>query len=182
MIVMDSDGTLSVDYEKIWDFKAGEVWKSPITPGEHIITFTDGASTWKKTVENASGKQLIVETKLKSNSSGTSSQTLVQGKGSFKFDRETIDYGRIFQGADGKRQFRFTNVGTEPLLISKAKASCGCTTPFYPKNAIAPGESGTIEVHYDTKRIGRFNKSITLTSNADKEVVLLKITGEVVVK
>lgn len=64
MVVMDADGTLSVDYEKIYDFKQGEVWRSSITPGTHIVTLTNGDLTWKQRIENQSGKQLLVETNL----------------------------------------------------------------------------------------------------------------------
>ena len=57
-----------------------------------------------------------------------------------EFKEETINYGTVTKGEDsGKRVFEFTNTGNEPLLISDAKSSCGCTVPSYPKEAIAPG-------------------------------------------
>ena len=65
------------------------------------------------------------------------------------------------------------------MLIKKAKGSCGCTVPTWPKEAIAPGSSGEIGVKYDTKRVGKFTKTITLTTNADKRPVILTIKGEV---
>jgi len=64
IVEIDADGTLSVDYEKIWDFKKGDVWKSDIPPGEHRIQLKNGEETWKTTVETKSGQQLIVETEL----------------------------------------------------------------------------------------------------------------------
>ncbi|MCB0754694.1 MAG: DUF1573 domain-containing protein [Flavobacteriales bacterium] len=97
----------------------------------------------------------------------------------FKFENETIDYGTIENGADGNREFKFTNVGTEPLLITNAKGSCGCTTPEWPKEPIAPGKSGVIKVHYDTKRTGNFTKTVTLTSNAVESTKILTIKGNV---
>ena len=60
-------------------------------------------------------------------------------------------------------EFVFTNIGKEPLIISKAKGSCGCTVPEWPKEPIMSGETGVIKVNYDEKRIGSFNKSITIT-------------------
>ncbi|MCB9185762.1 MAG: DUF1573 domain-containing protein [Flavobacteriales bacterium] len=97
----------------------------------------------------------------------------------FQFESETIDYGTIENGSDGNREFKFTNVGTEPLIISNAKGSCGCTTPEWPKDPIAPGASATIKVHYDTKRTGNFTKTVTLTSNATEATKVLTIKGNV---
>lgn len=97
----------------------------------------------------------------------------------FEFESETIDYGTIDNGSDGNREFKFKNVGTEPLIISNAKGSCGCTTPDWPRDPIAPGASATIKVHYDTKRTGNFTKTVTLTSNATEATKVLTIKGNV---
>lgn len=94
------------------------------------------------------------------------------------FAATTVDYGIISKGSEPTRTFNFKNTGNAPLLITDAKASCGCTVPTFPKDAIMPGESSTITVRYDTNRIGVISKSITITSNAGEPVVL-KITGEV---
>lgn len=97
-----------------------------------------------------------------------------------EFERIEHDYGSIDQGANGKTEFVFTNVGTEPLIISKAKGSCGCTVPTWPKEPIAPGAKASIEVKYDTKRVGPISKSVTITSNSvDNSTALLKIKGTV---
>lgn len=96
------------------------------------------------------------------------------------FERTEHDYGTIEQGADGKTEFVFTNTGTEPLIISKAKGSCGCTVPEWPKEPIAPGAKASIKVKYDTKRVGPISKSVTITSNSvDNSTALLKIKGTV---
>lgn len=97
----------------------------------------------------------------------------------FKFETDVLDYGTIENGSDGNRVFKFKNVGNEPLIISDAKGSCGCTTPEWPKEPIAPGASGTIKVHYDTKRTGNFTKTVTLTSNAVEASKILTIKGNV---
>ena len=96
------------------------------------------------------------------------------------FDSEVIDYGTIEQGADGVREFKFTNNGKEPLIISNARGSCGCTVPTWPKNPIKPGESSVIKVKYDTKRLGAINKSVTITSNAETATKVIRIKGKII--
>lgn len=96
-----------------------------------------------------------------------------------KFKEEVIDYGSISKGGDGLRVFHFTNTGDAPLIITDVKSSCGCTIPKKPSGPIAPGESSTIEVKYDTNRVGPIRKTVTVLSNASTSMVPLKITGEV---
>ena len=101
-----------------------------------------------------------------------------------EFESKVIDYGIIEHNADGNREYKFTNSGDAPLIIKAAKGSCGCTVPSYKKedgsSEWAPGESGTIKVKYATNRIGKFTKTITLTTNTpDKKPVILTIKGEV---
>ncbi len=83
-----------------------------------------------------------------------------------EFAKETHDYGTIKNGADGTCSFEFKNTGNEPLIISMAKGSCGCTVPEWPKEPIAPGAKASIKVKYDTSRAGAINKNVTITSNA----------------
>ncbi|OIQ21871.1 DUF1573 domain-containing protein [Lacinutrix sp. MedPE-SW] len=97
-----------------------------------------------------------------------------------EFKETTIDYGTIEKGANGLRTFEFTNTGDAPLIISKVSSSCGCTVPKKPKDPIMPGETGEIEVKYDTKRVMPIRKTITVLSNADTPSVALKIKGEVI--
>jgi len=96
-----------------------------------------------------------------------------------KFATDTYDYGKIAKGADGNCEFKFTNTGKEPLIISNAKGSCGCTVPNWPKDPIKPGESGVIKVHYDTNRPGAISKTVTVTSNAKNTSAVLHIKGMV---
>ena len=98
-----------------------------------------------------------------------------------KFDTMTHDFG-TFSEKDPIVQctFTFTNVGTAPLIIHQAIASCGCTVPTYTKDPIKPGEKGTIEVTYNGqgKFPGKFRKTITVRTNAkDTAVVRLSIEG-----
>jgi hypothetical protein len=96
------------------------------------------------------------------------------------FESDVVDYGTIEQGADGVREFKFTNNGKEPLIISNARGSCGCTVPTWPKEPIKPGESSVIKVKYDTKRLGAINKSVTITSNSDTPTKVVRIKGKII--
>jgi hypothetical protein len=100
------------------------------------------------------------------------------GGAEITFESDKIEYGVIEQGADGLREVRFTNTGDEPLLITNTRGSCGCTVPSHPRDPIPPGETGVIEVKYDTNRLGRINKSVTIFSNAG-DPVRLRLNGEV---
>ena len=97
-----------------------------------------------------------------------------------KFKTEVVDYGTITQNSDGIRHFMFTNTGDAPLLITKVKTSCGCTVPSYSKAPILPGQTGELEIKYNTKKIGAFTKTVTVTSNAEGGNKILKIKGNIV--
>jgi hypothetical protein len=75
------------------------------------------------------------------------------------------------------RFFKFTNVGKSPLIISSCHGSCGCTVPSCLTEAILPGKSGEIKVHYDINRLGNFTKTVTVSSNAKNNNEVLQITG-----
>ena len=90
-----------------------------------------------------------------------------------------VDYGTIEQGSDPLRKVEFTNTGTEPLIISNARGSCGCTVPTWPKEPIAPGESADIEIRYDTKRLGGINKTVKLTTNDETGTYVLRVIGKI---
>ena len=100
--------------------------------------------------------------------------------GVFEFETETIDYGTIEQNTDGNRIFTFKNVGNAPIIISKVKASCGCTVPTKPNQPIMPGETGEISVKYATNRLGAFSKTITVSSNANEVKKMIRVKGKVV--
>lgn len=95
------------------------------------------------------------------------------------FVNEVLDYGTIEYDSDGTREFKFKNSGKEPLIIYSATGSCGCTVPTAPKEPILPGKEGVIKVHYDTKRVGSFEKTVTVASNGKTPSKTLKIKGTV---
>ena len=108
--------------------------------------------------------------------------TAVQGGAKIEFSKETHDYGNIKYGGEPYCKFEFKNTGDQPLIISGAKGSCGCTVPEYSKEPVAPGAKGSISVKYDTNRPGPINKSVTINSNAvnvEGGISVLRIKGEV---
>lgn len=90
------------------------------------------------------------------------------------------DFGTIKQDSENKYVFTFTNTGKEPLLIENAQGSCGCTVPNYPKEPIAPGGTGEIEVVYKPgKQENQQNKTVTVTANTEPKQTTLRISANV---
>ena len=97
-------------------------------------------------------------------------------------DNTVYDFGTIFKGASAIANYRITNTGDEPLIISSCKSSCGCLIPQCDKDPIMPGNSISISAKYDSKRIGRMNKMVTIYSNALNEPqIVVFIAGEVII-
>jgi hypothetical protein len=105
---------------------------------------------------------------------------MAQGTAKIEFKSETIDYGEIKKGSDGVRVFEFTNTGNVPLVIANVTSSCGCTIPKKPEEPIQPGETGEIQVKYNTKLVGPIRKTVTVYSNAEEATKSLKIKGRVI--
>ena len=99
-----------------------------------------------------------------------------------EFDSVVYDYGKIKKNSDGNCVFKYKNIGTDVLFITRVAKSCGCTTPEFSREPLMPGQSAEIKVGYDTKLVGKFNKKITVFSNAINNSVILTIKGEVVEK
>ncbi len=99
----------------------------------------------------------------------------------YRLDTETIQYGIIAKGSNGKRKFRFRNDGSEPLTITSIIPGCSCVTAETPKEPILPGKTGFIEVEYDTTHEGDFTKDFVISSNAVGEdaVKIVYIKGTV---
>jgi hypothetical protein len=95
------------------------------------------------------------------------------------FEKTTHDYGTLKYDGDGTCEFTFKNTGKEPLLLTQVQASCGCTTPTWPKEPIKTGEKGTIVVKYNTKIPGAFSKSVRVYSNGKTNLVTLTVKGSV---
>ncbi len=99
-----------------------------------------------------------------------------------EFEETEFKYGEVTHGDTVSYSFRFTNTGDAPLQITNAKPSCGCTTPFFTKDPIMPGETGEIkaEFHSGKKTPGVQNKSITVSTNASDQDIQLWLKGEVI--
>lgn len=105
----------------------------------------------------------------------------VPGPESVKFETLEYDFGKIKEkGGSVSFTFNFKNTGTTPIAIDGVHASCGCTTPEWSKDPIAPGASGFVKATYDPlNRIGIFDKTVTVHSNGNPGDVILHIKGEV---
>ena len=98
-----------------------------------------------------------------------------------KFEESEYNFGKAISGEKVWHTFVFTNTGTEPFIISNAKGSCGCTVPRWPKEPIAPGETGEIFVVFNTKnKMGNQIKTITITGNTEPSRSMLYVKGEVI--
>lgn len=94
----------------------------------------------------------------------------VMAQPKFKFVAESYDFGEVPEGPQAIYSFEFTNVGDQPLVISGAQASCGCTVPEWSKDTIKPGGKGFVKAIYNTQgRVGQFNKNITVNYNNTAE-------------
>jgi len=98
----------------------------------------------------------------------------------FKFEEEIHDFGDIKAGDEVQHEFKFTNVGKKDLIISDARASCGCTIPEKPEKPIAPGASEIIKVKFNsTGKSGLVNKDITITANTVPTTTIIKIRANI---
>lgn len=99
-----------------------------------------------------------------------------------KFEETTSSFGTITEGKLGEVEFEFKNTGNAPLVLTSVNASCGCTTPEWPKEPIMPGQTAKITGVYNStgRGTGQISKSITVVSNAKTGTVILTLTGNVV--
>lgn len=106
--------------------------------------------------------------------------TTITNNSEITFDKIVYDYGSVNQGADGDCEFTFTNTGTEPLILSEVKTSCGCTLPSWTKEPVLPGKTGSVKAKYTKMNVvGPFERKITVASNAKNGTIVLTIKGKV---
>lgn len=100
-----------------------------------------------------------------------------------KFGKESHEFGEVIEGKLASYEFEVTNTGNQPLIINNVQASCGCTSPHWTREAIAPGKSGIIKATYNSAgRPGPFNKSLTVVSNSGTGTKTIYIKGTVLKK
>jgi hypothetical protein len=98
----------------------------------------------------------------------------------FKFEEEEYNFGTIKQGEVVTHIFSFANTGKEPLIISNASGSCGCTVPEWPKEPIKKGDKGTVKVTFNSAgKMGMQDKTVTIQSNAKSNPKVIHIKGNV---
>ena len=98
----------------------------------------------------------------------------------FKFATDEYNFGTITEGESITYEFKFTSTGSEPVIITKAEGSCGCTVPTYPKEPIGKGQNSVIKVTFNsTGKMGVQDKTVTLTSNAKQNPMILHLKGTV---
>ena len=96
------------------------------------------------------------------------------------FDATEFDFGTVDEGEKVSHTYSFKNTGDEPLILSNAKGSCGCTVPKWPKEPIPPGEDGTIIVEFNSKnKKGKRNQKVTITANTNPPQTFIYLKGEV---
>lgn len=131
------------------------------------LTNTDGMSPLQPPVEG-------LETQPETATVPTGPTTNMQ------FVESEFDFGTVSQGDAVEHVYKFKNTGTEPLIISSAKGSCGCTVPTWPKEPIAPGGEGSMVVQFDTKgKSGPQNKKVTITANTNPQQSFIYIKGNI---
>ncbi len=102
------------------------------------------------------------------------------GNGEISFVDEVYDFGQITDGEVVEHTFKFTNTGTEPVIVSRVSTSCGCTTPEYTATPVAPNKDGEVKVRFDSHgQSGKQQKIITVVSNAKNNIQTIQLKGEV---
>lgn len=97
-----------------------------------------------------------------------------------RYETSAYDFGKIKQGESVSHSFKFTNTGKSPLIITSAVASCGCTTPTWPKTPVMPGDTGSISVTFNSRgKSGLQDKLITVTANTQPAQSIVHLLGEV---
>lgn len=141
-----------------------------------IIYFLVLSSLW---VSCTNPKATVSET-VENNQSESSEIVNNSNLPAFKFEKEVFDFGEIKEGEKVSYDFKFTNTGNAPLIITSATATCGCTVPEYPKEPVASGAEGVIRVIFNsTGKPGMQSKVVSITANTNPTLTELNILGNV---
>lgn len=136
-----------------------------------MIGYSATAQT-AKTAKTKEAKPVAVEAKSTSTEKAAVSTEKSVNSDGITFKAKEISKADIKYAADETFTFEFKNTSKTPLIISNVQTSCGCTTANKPTEPVQPGKSSEISVKYDTKRVGPFTKTITVTTNIGEPVVL----------
>lgn len=135
----------------------------------------------QKPAENAVDSGNVTTKSTPAQEAATVSNAPVGDAPAIKFEEEAFDFGKIKKGDKVTHEFKFTNTGKSPLIISNATATCGCTTPTWPKTPVKPGDKGVISVTFDSssKQPGLQDKLITIEANTSPATSTVHLIGEV---
>ncbi len=100
-----------------------------------------------------------------------------------EFEESFYNFGTIMENEKAKHSFIFKNTGKVNLLITAAKSTCGCTVPDWPKTPIAPGDTGQIDVVFDSKgKKGDISKPVRIVANTNPKYTIIQMKGKVLTK
>jgi hypothetical protein len=149
--------------------------KKTILLASMLLAFTVASQAQEKTAQPAT-----TTTVAPAQAATTPAQAENPNAAEFKFDKDEYNYGTIKQGDKVEYDFTFVNSGKEPLVITDAHGSCGCTVPTWPKEPIKKGEKGVIHVTFNSAgKMGMQDKTVTLNSNAKSNPKVLHLKGNV---
>ena len=151
-----------------------------------LILFLTGCQNASDKINSSQSKESSTQqaTKNPETNNAVNAQVIDNGgQAQFSWTNEggqVWDFGTITQGDSPEFTFTFINNGSEPMIISNAKGSCGCTVPSWPKEPIPPNGTGEINVKFNSKnKKGTQNKTVTLTANTTPPTTKLRVTGNI---
>lgn len=145
-----------------------------------VVSATSFAQDKSKAAPTAAPANKATQVKKDAPAAATTATPVKKEGAAMDFKFTEHNFGELQEGPKAAVDFVFTNTGNKPLILTDVKASCGCTTPEWPKEPIAPGQTSKIKVEYNTQgRPGDFTKSITITSNESDQPKMIYIKGKV---
>lgn len=140
-------------------------------------------SSEEKAIREAAKAKLTTPAKKRINKYNDNDVEVTGPTTTISYKETSFNFGDIKEGVKAKHTFEFTNTGTVPLVIKKAKGSCGCTVPTYSSEPVAPGETGKIDVVFDSSgRPGKISKYVTITANTEPTHTKITLGGKVIPK
>lgn len=152
-----------------------------------LLTFWSCTSTEEEENATASVHEVqemdqITNSSLINNPVSANEAIAPEDAAKIEFEEEVFDFGNIMEGDVVEHVFKFKNTGNNPLIISKATGSCGCTVPEWPRDPIAPGQTGEIQVKFNSKgKEGEQDKRVTIQANTIPNNTVIRIVGAVTV-
>jgi hypothetical protein len=145
-----------------------------------VVVIATGMYSCNTEAKRASSTDSQLSAHVQTASQPAAAQSVAADAPVITFDETAWDFGTIQEGEVVKHTYTFTNTGKSPLIIQNATAQCGCTVPQWPREPIAPGQKGEIQVAFDSKgKVGAQSKSVTITANTQPEISQVMLKGVV---